>query len=134
MTRTLTALLCATLLAAGCSDPPAPPAPTPVAPTISETFTGTLLVAGVNSHQFAVAQVGGVKVSLTSLESGAAVGLGVGTAGTGTCVVISSITAIAGASVQLSGTATLVANYCVSIADVGNLVEPVTYSITVNHS
>jgi hypothetical protein len=44
------------------------------------------------------------------------------------------MTAVSGASVQISGTATVVGNYCVSVADVGNLVEPVTYTVVVNHS
>jgi len=136
MKSALTALLCAAMLAAGCSDPAPPPAPTPVTPTVLETFSGTLLVAGANSHPFTISKIGGVKVSLTSLAGGAAVGLGVGTPSTtsGTCLVINGMTAVADTSVQISGTATVVGNYCVSVADVGNLVEPVTYTITVNHS
>jgi hypothetical protein len=35
---------------------------------------------------------------------------------------------------QISGTATLIGNFCVAVTDVGNLVEPVTYTITVLHS
>jgi hypothetical protein len=129
--------MCIAVLAAGCGDPAAPPAPTPVAPSITETFTGTLLVASSTSHVFNVAQVGGVKVSLTSITPGAAVGLGVGTPSTtsGTCLVIKGVTAVAGASVQISGTATVApGNFCVSVYDVGNLVESVTYTVTVNHS
>ena len=127
-------LLCVALLAAACGDPAPPAAPTPLPPTLSETFTGTLLVAGINSHPFTVTQVGGVKVSLTSIQSGAAVGLGVGTSSTSGCLMINGITAVAGSSVQISGTATVSGNFCVSVYDVGNLVESVTYTITVNHS
>jgi hypothetical protein len=133
---TLTTLLCVAVLAAGCGDPVPPAAPTPAAPSTTATFSGTLNVAGANSHPFPIAQVGGVKVILTSLQGGAAVGLGVGTPSTtsGTCLVINGITAVAGASVQISGTATVVGNFCVSVYDVGNLVEPVNYTVTVNHS
>jgi hypothetical protein len=134
MKSTMTMLLCAALLTAGCSDPLAPAAPTPVAPSVTETFTGTLFPLGSNFHQFPVTRVGGIKVSLTSIDPGAAVGLGVGTPGTGRCIVASSITAVAGATVQMSGTATVIGNFCVSIVDIGNLVESVTYTIVVSHS
>jgi hypothetical protein len=131
---TTIALLCMALLTAGCSDPAPPPAPTPVAPTVTETFTGTLFPFGSNFHQFAVTQVGGVKVSLTSLNPSAVVGLGVGTPGQGTCIASSHITAVAGSAIQMSGTATVTGNFCVQITDVGNLVESVAYTIIVSHS
>jgi len=134
MKRTMTTLLCAALLTAGCNDPAPPPAPTPVAPSVTDTFSGTLLPSGSNTHQFTVGQIGGIKVSLTAIQPGAVVGLGVGTPAQGTCIVASSITAVAGASIQMSGTATILGNFCVSIADVGNLVEPVAYTIVVFHS
>jgi len=34
----------------------------------------------------------------------------------------------------LSGTATVAGAFCISVYDVGNLVEPVTYTVTVLHS
>ena len=123
-------------LGCACSDPVVPAAPTPVAPTITETFTGTLLQLGANSHPFSVQQIGGIKVSITKIEPSAAVSVGVGTPSTasGTCLAISSLTAVASEGTQISGTATLVGSFCVAVSDVGNLVEPVTYSITVLHS
>ena len=134
MKTTLATVLCVALLAAGCGDPMSPPAPTPVAPTISEPFSGTLLPVSVSFHTFAVAKVGGLKVTLNSVDPGAAVGVGVGTPGGGGCVLLSGVTAVGGASVQISGTATVVGNYCVSVYDVGNLVESIAYTVTVNHS
>lgn len=134
MKRILFAVLGVSLLAAGCSDPMPPAAPTPVAPTITETFSDTLLVLGSNTHQFTVGQVGGVKVTLNSVDPSAAVGIGIGTSATGACAVLSNTTAVGGASVQLSGTATVAGTFCVSVYDVGNLVEPVTYTVTVLHS
>jgi hypothetical protein len=126
----------ALLTAAACSDPVVQPSPTPVAPTITETFSGTLLQLGTNSHQFTVQQIGGIRVSITKIEPSAAVSVGVGTPSTtsGTCLAISNLTAVASAGVQISGTATLVGNFCVAVTDIGNLVEPVTYEITVLHS
>ena len=119
-----------------CSDPVVPPAPTPVAPTITDTFTGTLLQGGSNSHPFAVQQIGGIRVSITKIDPSAAMSVGVGTPSTasGTCLAISSLTAVASEGTQISGTATITGNFCVAVSDVGNLVEAVSYSITVIHS
>jgi len=121
---------------AACSDPVVPSPPTPVAPTITETFTGNLLQLGSNSHPFTVKEIGGIKVSLTKIEPSAAVTLGVGTPSTtsGSCLLISSLTAVASAGTQISGTATITGNFCVAVSDPGNLVESVAYTITVLHS
>lgn len=134
MKRILAAVLGLSLLTAGCSDPIAPAAPTPVAPTISETFSDTLLVLGSNTHQFSVQQVGGLKVSITNIDPGATVGLGVGTPSAGRCLATTTITAVAGPAPQLSGTATITGSFCVTVYDAGNLVEPVTYTVAVLHS
>src|SRR5262245_51335472 len=117
------------MVAAACSDPAVPAAPTPAAPTMTETFTGTLLQGGANSHQFSVAQVGGIKVSLTKIDPSAAISIGVGTPSTasGTCLAISSLTAVASTGTQISGTATITGNFCIAVSDVGNLVEAVSY-------
>jgi hypothetical protein len=140
MKRILWAVLGVALVAAGCADPVAPSTPIPAVPTVTDTFSDTLLVLGANTHQFTVTTVGGVKVSLTSVVPGAAVGLGVGTPSGISCSVIDHIETVAGATVQLSGTATVPGSYCVIIYDlvggtgVGSLVEPVAYTITVLHS
>jgi len=134
MKRILAAVLGLSLLTAGCGDPIAPAAPTPVAPTISETFSGTLLVQGVNSHTFSVQRVGGLKVDITSVDPGAAVGLGIGTPSGISCVPTTTTTTVAGSAAQLSGTATIAGPFCISVYDIGGLVEPVTYTVTVLHS
>ena len=122
------------VLTAGCTDPVAPAVPTPVAPTITETFDGTLLVLGANTHPFTVHQVGGLKVSIANITPSAAVNLGVGTSSISGCLVISNLTAVASATAQISGTATVAGTFCVRVSDAGNLVEPVTYTVTVTHS
>ena len=134
MKRILAGVLGLIVLTAGCSDPVAPATPTPVAPTITETFSDTLQVLGVNTHPFAVQQVGGVKVSITVITPSASVGLGVGTPGLTGCSATSTVTTVAGPTPQLSGTATVAGPFCISVYDAGNLVEPVTYTITVLHS
>ena len=118
----------------GCSDPVAPPAPTPVVPTITETFDDTLLVAGANSHTFNVQQVGGLKVSIANVTPSAAVILAVGTASVSGCIVIDTQVVVPGSVAQISGTATFPGSFCVLVSDVGNLVEPVSYTVTVLHS
>jgi hypothetical protein len=122
------------VLTFGCSDPVAPPAPTPVAPTITETFDDTLVVLGSNSHTFNVQQVGGLKVSIANVTPSAAVNLAVGTSSVSGCIVISNLTAVASTTPQISGTATVPGTFCVLVSDVGNLVEPVTYTVTIIHS
>ncbi|MBI3402018.1 MAG: hypothetical protein HY048_11410 [Acidobacteria bacterium] len=141
MKKTLAAILSAALLTmsmgtAACSDPTPPAAPTPVTPTVTETFTGTLTLAGNNSHPFVVNQVGGLRLSLTGVSPSAAVGIGVGTpsTATGTCTLLANLTAVGGPGVQMSGTATIAGGYCIAVFDVGNLVESVNYTITVLHS
>jgi hypothetical protein len=138
MKKILAAILTAILTVgtAACSDPTPPASPTPVTPTVTETFTGTLTLAGNNSHPFIVGQVGGVRVSLTGVTPSAAVGIGVGTpsTSTGTCTVLANLTAVLQPGVQMSGTATIAGGYCIAVFDVGNLVESVTYTITVLHS
>jgi hypothetical protein len=122
------------VLTAGCSDPIAPATPTPVAPTITETFSDTLLVLGTSMHTFTVQKVGGLKVSIDNITPSAAVNLGVGTSSVSGCLVISGLTAVASPTAQISGTATVTGTFCVSVSDPGNLVEPVTYTVTVIHS
>ena len=126
-------LLSLSLLTVGCSDPVAPATPTPVPPTITDTFTGTLVVLGLNTHPFVVTQVGDVSIALTDMTPSAAVNLGVGTAGATGCSVIRFVTAVAGSTPQIVGTASTTGNFCVSVSDAGNLVEPVTYTIVVRH-
>jgi len=134
MKRILFAVLGAALLTAGCADPIAPVTPTPAVPTVTDTFSDTLLVFGANTHQFTVTAVGTVKVTLTSVEPGAAVGLGIGTPSFGSCTVVDKVETVAGLAVQLSGTATVPGSFCVTIYDLGNLVEPAAYTINVLHS
>jgi hypothetical protein len=137
MRRILATVLGLSLMTAACADPTAPPTPVPVAPTILEPpITGTLLVLGSNVHQFTVNQVGGLQVTINSVVPSAAIGVGVGTpsTATGTCLVLSGLTVVAGPGAQLSGTATVPGSFCINVYDVGNLVEPVNYTITVLHS
>lgn len=133
MKRILWIVLGAALATAGCSDPVPPTTPTPIVPTVTTTFADTLLVLGANTHSFSVSAVSGLTVNLTSLQPGAAVGLGVGTFGSTGCLIADQIVTVPGTKAQLSGTATVPGLFCVEVFDLGNLVEPVAYSINVLH-
>jgi hypothetical protein len=129
-------VLSLSLLTAGCADPVAPATPTPVQPTITETFTGTLTVLGVSTFPFTVQQPGGVTATITEMTPSATVLLGVGSQGATGCTVIQSVeTGVPGTTPQLSGTASVAGNFCVAISDPGNgkLVEPVNFTIIVRH-
>jgi hypothetical protein len=134
MKRSFWAVLATVVLMAGCGDPIPPTTPTPAVPTITETFTDTLLVLGSNTHVFTVNGIGGLKVTLNSVQPSAAVVLGVGYPNLGSCTAIDRKLTTAGQDVQLSGTAMIQGQFCVSISDPGNLAESATYTITVLHS
>src|SRR6185295_14035360 len=102
MKRILSTALGLTLFAAACADPVAPPAPTPVSPTISEAFTGTLIQLGSNTHPFTVQQVGGLKISLSDVSPPASFTFGVGTQSLVSCTLISIQKYEPGATAQLS--------------------------------
>jgi hypothetical protein len=126
-------LLSLSLLTAACADPVPPATPTPVPPNLTESFTGTLTVLGINTYPFTVQQVGGVTVQITDMTPSAAVRLGIGSQGATGCSVIQAVTAVAGATPQLSGTASVAGSFCVAVSDVGNLVEPVNFTLVIRH-
>jgi hypothetical protein len=134
MKRILVFVLALAAASAGCSDPVAPATPTPAPPTATDAFSGTLAILGSNTHQFTVNQIGAIQVSVDSITPGAAIGIGVGTPSGANCLLVQGLTAVASANRQISGTATITGTFCISVFDVGNLVESVTYAITVRHS
>jgi hypothetical protein len=134
MKHILAVVLGLALSASACSDPTAPATPSPAAPTIPETFTGVVLPLGTSVNTFTVQQVGTIQVSLTSLSPPASVGIGVGTPSGANCLLLDNLTVVAGPNAQMTGTATVTGNFCVSVFDAGNLVEAVNYTVSVLHS
>jgi hypothetical protein len=134
MHRIFLMVLALGLLATGCADPVAPPAPTPVAPTITETFSDTLLPLGTNTHLFNVQQIGGLRVSIADITPDATVTFAIGTQSLVGCTPIQQLKRDPGGAALLSGTATTTGQFCVMVSDSGALVEPVTYTVTVLHS
>ena len=111
--------------------------PTPTTSASTESFSGTVSVAGNDFHPFTVATAGAaLSVTLTAAGPPATifVGLGLGAYDAPTCTLLSNayLTTQAGAAPQLSGTAGA-GSYCVVVYDVGNQTGPITYAVTVSH-
>jgi len=136
MKRILTAAFAGAVLAAACSDPVPNPTPTPVQPTLTETFTGSLAPLATNSHPFVVQNVGGVVVTLTSVDPKAKLSIAVGTPSTttGLCIAINPVTTDPGPQPQLTGTTSVKGPFCLAVSDVGNITESTSYTVTVLHS
>jgi hypothetical protein len=140
------ALAASTALAAACGG--SSDATTVTAPTgtvVTETFTGTLNppVNGVlqaNIHTFTVTTAGGsINVTLVSAgpPSTIQVGLGLGNpSSTGTCSFIPGFVqqTSAGSTAQISGAGAPAGAYCVAVGDIGNVLQPVSYTVTVAHT
>jgi len=125
-------LVAATTVA--CTDETPGPIPTPTPPpTTTDTFAGTLNVNGAFSYPFPVVAAGSLTATLTTVsDSTIAVSLSVGTWNGASCqVVIANDKALQGAVVP--ATVTAVGSYCVRISDVGFIVNPITFEISVVH-
>lgn len=141
MKHTLAYLAVAAAFAvAGCStgDTPSSPLPTaPSSPLVTETFSGTVQVNGLDSHPFTVTSDGfQISIDLTTAgpPSTITMGVGVGSLASGTCQPLSGGTtpAAAGPTAQLTGTIAA-GNYCLAVFDIGNQSAPITYTVVVNH-
>jgi len=133
-------------LAAACggsSDPTTVTAPTGTVST--ETFMGTLNppVNGAlqsNVHPFTVTTAGGsINVTLVTAGPPATIQLGLALgnpSSTGTCSIIPGFAqqASAGSTAQLSGSGAPAGAYCLVVGDVGNVLQPVSYTVTVAHT
>jgi hypothetical protein len=111
---------------------------TPAAPTVSESFTGTLPVAGFKFYSFNIAVNGTVNVTVNSVSgpgipSTVQLGLGIGTPSGLDCSATVNVTAgITAAAPQATGTFGP-GTFCVRVYDVGNLFGPANFNITIAH-
>ena len=145
MLKWVPALVVACVLGASCSSTDSastvPTQPTSFAPpTTTDTFTGTVTVAGTDSHPFNVPVPGEVDVTLTSLTPlpdpmvplTIAIGLPSSTV-VGQCAAIQSVSTTPGTLPQITGHA-LAGTFCVSVTDAGsNLTMAETYTLLVAH-
>jgi hypothetical protein len=136
MKRILAGVCLVALLGGACNDPVPDPTPTPVQPTLTESFTGSLAPLATNSHPFVVQQVGGVVITLSKVDPKSKLTIAVGTPSTttGLCIAINSVTTDPGPQPQLTGTATVRGPFCVAVSDAGIISGSTSYTITVLHS
>jgi len=133
-------LVGAGLLAAGtaaCGGNDSTPAvTTPSVTRTTDTFSGTVQVAGSTFHSFRVAQTGTTEVTLTTASPPATVvvGLAIGTVDDAGCTRLTgaSVNTAAGSTPQLAGL-TSTGTLCVQIRDVGSQTAPVAYTVSVTH-
>ena len=121
------------VLAAGCED--ATPTPTtPSNPVLTtETFSGTLGINGATTFPFGVISSGPVTTTLTTVSDAAiAVGLALGTWNGVACQIVLARDGAVQGDIVL-GQASNIGNLCVRVYDIGNVVAPVTFTITVSH-
>jgi hypothetical protein len=109
--------------------------PTPVTPvTVTDTFAGTLNANGAFSYQFTTAASGTVTATIATLapNSTLIVGIALGTFSQNACQIVLSKDSATQSSF-IVGQASQANTYCVRIYDVGNVVDPATYELQVNH-
>jgi hypothetical protein len=133
--RTLLLLTVVALGAGACDSDEMPTSPTP-APTVTDTFTGTLNPNGAVTHQFNVtAATGGtITATLKSVDpTDKAIGFSLGNWNGVFCqAVLANDAALQTAT--LSGTTQTPASLCVRVYDVGTLGETaVAYTVEVVH-
>ena len=114
-------------------DPVTPVAPTPP-PTFTETFSGSVSMNGLALHNFTTQASGAVTATLTTLspDSELLVGMSLGTWNGTACQLVIVKTDAKQATVLTGGVSAL-GSLCVTIYDVGNIVNPIAYEITVVH-
>lgn len=128
-------MLTSVLAVAGCDNDVDTTTPTGPAPTITETFSGTIVVNGAATHTFTIAAAGLVSATLTEITPDATVliGMALGTWNGANCqIVLPKDDAIQGFVLtgQVSGPGTL----CARIYDpASRLTEALNYTITVVH-
>jgi hypothetical protein len=108
----------------------------PVAPTptqVTDTFAGTLTVNGATTYQF-VSNRGAVTATLTSVapDSTIAIGFSLGSWNGSTCAaILPNDQAIQGSVIY--GTVNTTGTLCLRVYDVGKLVDPLTFEVSVVH-
>ena len=124
------------LAAPACSKDTTTPTTTASTPRTTDTFTGTVQIAGSDVHSFPVTQTGQVEATLTAAgpPSTIVMGLMMGVTADSKCVPFAgaSVRTPAATTPQLSGTISP-GTLCVEVHDIGDQTAPVSYTITVTH-
>lgn len=127
----LTAVLAMSACAAGGTTTTPTTPTTPV--TYTDAFNGTLNVNGAASYPFTVSAAGFVYATLTTVsDTSISMGVSLGTwNGTSCNVVLANDQATQG--ITVIGSASGIGILCARVYDVGKVVTPVTYMLTVVH-
>lgn len=132
----LAAMLALALSAAACSNNNTVTSPTPTTPvSVTVTFNGTLTRNGATTFPFNVDAAGYVYATLTAVTDATVpvgLSLGIWNATTSACsTVLANDAALQGTTV--TGSATNIGQLCARVYDVGKVVDPLDYQLTVVH-
>jgi hypothetical protein len=94
-------------------------------------------VGGAKFYSFTVAAYGTVNITLNKVSGNLVpstvwLGLGIGSPSGTTCATTSTVNTAPGTAAQVTGTYD-VGVYCANVADIGNLVAPATFDVTIAH-
>ena len=134
--RTALLWLPAALLAAGCDNGPVI-TPTPIGPTVTQTFAGTLTRNGGDTYQFSSLSRGTITATLTILtpDGSLPIGVSIGTwnISTSSCqIILANDNATLGTSIV--GSVSGVGDLCLRVYDAkGNVTTSQDYSVDVVH-
>jgi hypothetical protein len=135
MRRLTVAAIVAVLVAlAACGEDESPTSPSPITSPVTETFASFLSLRGTSSRNFVASGSGTIRVTLTSVgPPSVPIGLGLGVpGGTTPCVLSIALTTEADVVPQLAAPADP-GTYCVQVYDVGNVVDSIAFSVTIEH-
>jgi hypothetical protein len=122
------------LAGAGCGSSTLATPPTATAPSVTETFSGTVPVLGTDFHNFTTTVQGEIDLALTAAGPPPTITMAVaiGTPSGGVCSAITSGNISASPTVYVAGTGPA-GTYCISVTEIGNALQPIDYTVTVTH-
>jgi hypothetical protein len=135
MVRQLCVVLAVAAVSVGCDDDPPGVTPTPTPPQrVTETFGGTIERNDAEMHLFISGGLGEVVATLTSIapDNTVTMGLSLGIWNGNQCaIVVAKDSTPQGGGVL--GQSNAPGQLCLRVYDVGSLVEPASYEVTVVH-
>ena len=121
-----------------CTETPVLPTPTAQnVPVVSESFVGSIPVAGEAFYSFSTSQYGNVMLTLLDFKeagtsTGVQVSVGIGRPLGTTCILTQAVNASTSVTPQLN-TPLAAGVYCARIADLGNMTATATFALTIVH-
>ena len=126
-------LLLAVVCSVSCGEEAATTAPTSVTSPTTVTWTTLLYAKGATSRSFVASQAGIVTVTVQSAAVPIGIAVGVpAAASAGSCRAAASVTAASSNVAQLT-IGVEAGTYCVLAFDVGGIVDPIAFTVTLVH-